>query len=347
MPLTKRLLCLILAFFVSALAMADNLRLRADHPDRYIVKKGDTLWDISARFLEDPWRWPDIWHVNPEIDNPHLIFPGDIIDLYYRNGRPELRVQRHSRPLQKLSPSGRVSPLPMAITTLPADTIRQFLKRPRILSREELDSAAYIVANDGGHLISATDHKVYVRGIEADDGHRFVVIHEGKVYRDPRDDDRILGYEALTVADGQLLAGGDPAVLHLVRSTREVLIDDRVLPADDSQDILPYFTPHAPAADIEGGEILAVLDGISRIGQYNTIIINKGSKDGIDAGLVMAVYQTGETIDDPRDEDEGEVKLPDERAGTIMVVRAFENLSYALVMRATRDMQIGDRIAKP
>ncbi len=346
MPLTKRLLCLILALIVSSLAIADNLRLRADHPNRYIVQKGDTLWDISGRFLEDPWRWPDIWQVNPEIDNPHLIFPGDIIDLYYRNGRPELRLQLHSRPLKKLSPSGRISQLPMAITTLPADTIRQFLKRPRILTREELDHSAYIVANEGGHLISATDHKVYVRGIKKDDGQRFVVIHEGKTYRDPDDDDRILGYEALTVADGQLQAKGDPAVIYLTKSTREVLIDDRVLAADDSQDILPYFTPHAPASTIKG-EILAVLDGISRIGQYNTVVIDKGLKDGMDAGMVLAIFQTGETIADARDDAEGEVKLPDERAGTIMIVRAFENLSYALVMRATRDMQIGDQIRNP
>ncbi len=147
------------------------------------------------------------------------------------------------------------------------------------------------------------------------------------------------------MADARLVMPGDPATLYLTRTDREVLIDDRVLPADDD-DLLPYFTPHAPKSAIDG-RIISVLDGVSRIGQYHTVIIDKGSRDGMDPGLVLAIYQAGEVVDDPRDEDEGEARLPDERAGTIMVVRAFDRLSYALVMRATRSMRIGDRVKGP
>ncbi len=345
MPLTRPIQCLLCLVLWSGTLLADELRLRADHPDHYVVQKGDTLWDISARFLRDPWRWPEIWRINSEIRNPHLIYPGDVIDLVFRNGRPELRLRRPGRPLVKLSPTGRISPLPNPITTLPAETIRQFLQRPRLLDREALDRAAYIVANDGGHLISGSDNRVYARGIGATRTERFVVIHEGRTYTARDDEDEILGIEALTVADARLVGRGDPATLYLTRTSREVLIGDRLLPADDEED-LPYFTPHAPATPIDGS-ILDVLDGVSRIGQYHTVIIDKGRRDGVDPGLVLAVYQRGETIPDPRDEETGETRLPDERAGTVMVVRAFDRLSYALVMRATRSMRLGDRITAP
>jgi len=344
MSLKKLLVSLISCLFLVQVAMADVVKLRANHPERYVVVKGDTLWDISAHFLQDPWLWPKIWHINPEIKNPHLIYPGDVINLVFIDGKPQLRLERKGRPVVKLSPTGRIEELHTAIPTIPADAIRQFLKRPSILTKEELDRAPYIVANDGGHLIAGSNEKVYVRGIQDSVINRYNVIHEGDAYRDT--DGEILGYEALNVADARLLERGDPSTLYLKSTSREILIGDKVIPARDDTEIDPYFTPTIPDIEINGS-IIAVLDGVSRIGQYHTVVLNRGRKDDIKVGDILASYQAGESIQDPIGEDHDEVTLPNEQSGTLMVVRVFERASYALVMRATRTIRINDAVRNP
>ncbi len=344
MSLKKLLVILVSCLFLIEVAAADVVKLRADHPERYVVVKGDTLWDISAHFLKDPWLWPKIWHINPEIKNPHLIYPGDVISLIFIDGKPQLRLERKGRPVIKLSPTGRVEELHTAIPTIPADAIRQFLKRPSILTKAELDKAPYILANDGGHLITGSDEKVYVRGLEDTVITRFNVVHEGDAYRDI--DDEILGYEALSVADAKLVKRGDPSTLYLKSASREILIGDKVLPARDDADIDPYFTPEIPDIEING-RIIAVLDGVSRIGQYHTVVLNKGRRDHIKVGHILASYQAGESIEDTIGEGHDDVTLPNEQSGTLMVVRVFERASYALVMRATRTIRINDEARNP
>lgn len=341
---------LAMALAFSTNLSADTVKLAPDHPDEYVVAKGDTLWDISSRFLQDPWLWPELWQINPAIKNPHLIYPGDMIRLEYIEGKPVLTVSRGNEasglPTVKLSPGARYSPLETAIPTIPIDAIKQFLLHPRIVSEEELTNSPYIVATAEGHVISGTGDKVYARGLDTGaDVHSYNIVRHGQVYRDPADPKRILGYEAIDVAHADVTATGDPSTLLITRANREVLKGDRLLaPLDEELD--QHFTPRAPETDVNG-QIISVLDGVSRIGRLQTVVINRGKLDGLDVGHVLAVYRTGDTVRDTVGGGKDKVKLPNERAGTLMLVRLFDNISYALVMEATRDLRILDTVNNP
>lgn len=343
-------LILPVALALSTNLSADTIKLAPDHPDQYVVTKGDTLWDISSRFLQDPWLWPELWQINPAIKNPHLIYPGDIIHLEYVEGKPVLTVERGNEastlPTIKLSPGARFSSLETAIPTIPLDAIRQFLLYPRIVSDEELANSPYIIATTEGHVISGTGDKVYVRGLdEAADNHSYAVVRRGQVYREPADPNHILGYEAIAVASADVTATGDPSTLLITRSNREVMKGDRLLPPLEEQ-YEQHFTPRAPESSING-QIISVLDGVSHIGRLQTVVVNRGKKDGLETGHVLAVYHTGDTLQDTIGGGKEKVKLPNERAGTLMVVRLFDNISYALVMEATRDLRILDTVKNP
>lgn len=344
-----------LALLFGGIAAADTVKLRADHPDRYVVARGDTLWDISGRFLKDPWLWPEIWEINPEIDNPHLIYPGDIIRLEFVQGRPVLTVERGGASgtapggsgVVRLSPQPRFSTLQDAIPTIPIDAIEQFLKYPRIVSEEELEDSGYVVANEEGRLISGTGHRVYARGLNGHDIKRYAIVRRGEVYRSALDHGDILGYEAIHVGDVRLTESGKPSTLLITRADREVLKGDRLLPVSE-EEMDQHFVPHAPETPVEG-QIISVLDGISRIGQYQIVAIDRGVQDNLEVGHVLAVYQTGDTVRDtvaPKRMGR-KVRLPNERAGTLMVIRLFDRVSYALVMEATRDLRVFDTVTNP
>ncbi len=341
--LKKNTLAAVLAAALVALAAhaAQEVALNPDHPDRYVVKRGDTLWDIAARFLRDPWLWPEIWHVNPQIENPHLIYPGDVISLVYVDGKPRLVLERGRRTV-KLSPQVRELPLDEAIPTIPLDAIRPFLSRPRVLGEGEYEAAPYVVASADEHLIAASGMRVYARGVLGDAGARYAVLRRGQVYRDP-DTGEVLGLEAIHVADAQVQRPGDPAVLVLQRSTRETLVGDRLFPVGEDR-YTDNFLPRAPQQQVQG-RIIAVFDGVSRIGQYQVVVLNRGARDGMEPGHVLAVYRAGETIRDPVRREK--VTLPDERAGIVMVFRTFDRVSYALVMSATRAIRVLDRVRNP
>jgi len=347
-------------------SLADTVNLKADHPDRHIVVKGDTLWDISARFLQDPWQWPNIWNVNPAIENPHLIYPGDVIFLKMVEGQPVLWLERgkdkspaatrhvpsrtaEGMDIVRLSPKIRASRLEEeAIPTIPSDAIKQFLKYPRIVSKRELDNAGYIVASEDGGLISGSNDKIYARGIEPQEQTAYDIVRQGKTYRSKSGwGSNILGYEMLRIADARVTRYDDPSTMIITKANREVLIGDHLLPAIDDRDLNMNYLPHAPEKKVKGS-IIAVLDGVSRIGQYHTVVINLGERDNIEAGHVLAIYQSGETIRDSITSSwSDKITLPDERAGTLMVVHPFERVSYALVMEADKDMKVNDNITNP
>lgn len=346
MSIRKALLALVACCCMSTSLFADTLELNPNHPQRHIVVKGDTLWDISSTFLRDPWRWPEIWYINPEIKNPHLIYPGDVISLVYRDGKPVLELTR-GRPTIKLSPTARTSRLESAISGIPSNAIAQFLTRPRILTEAELKNAGYISHAEDEHLISGAGGKVYVSDLAQDKSKDYSIYHIGNVYRNPNDHDDILGYEAIHVADAELTLQGDPATLRIIESYKETLLGDKVLQTDEEQ-IDHTFTPHSPDTTKEG-QIISILDGMSRAGQYQTVVINLGEQDGLEQGHILAVRKKGETIIDKESTGffKSEIKLPDERSGLLMVVNAFDRVSYALVMNATKDIRIGDPITKP
>ncbi len=347
--MSKRILLGLLLCLSMGAALADTIKLKADHPDRYVVVKGDTLWDISARFLESPWRWPEVWSFNPQIKNPHLIYPGDVVYLEYdAQGRPILRVQR-GKPTVKLSPKVRAERVDTPIATIPLDAISQFLGQPRVLSEREVEDAAYIISGSDQRLVSGEGDTIYARGLVPgqDPQSRYTVLRVGKPYRNPgasRGD--VLGYEALHVADAVVEEFSDPSTLKITHSNRETLVGDKLVPKG-VEGVDQAFLPHAPDMPIEG-KIIAVVDGVSRIGQFQTVVLNKGEQDGLEVGNVLAVYQSGAVIRDNYGKGRGEkVTLPDVRAGIVLVFRTFDRVSYALVMESERDMRIYDSVRNP
>ncbi len=324
-----------------SLMLADDL-LRADHPDQYTVVKGDTLWDISGRFLRSPWRWPDIWYVNPQIANPHLIYPGDVLELVYIDGKPQLRMRRG--PL-KLSPTVRSTPWDGAIPTIPVDAIGPFLTRPYVLDKDQLDSAPYIVDFADEHILGGAGQKAYVRRIDETEPLKYEIVRPGGPYKDA-DTGEILGYEALYIGTSELQRTGDPATVFINSTDLESVIGDRLIPAGEEK-ATANFTPHAPAQPVEGS-IIAVMNGVSQIGQYNVVVLDRGANDGLKPGTVLRVDQRGEVIRDVVTPDSRDtVTLPDEEAGLLMVFRTFERVSFGLIMHASRVMHVDDRVRNP
>jgi LysM domain-containing protein len=296
---------LLLSFSVNS----DELTINADHPDTYTVVKGDTLWDISARFLEQPWRWSEIWGVNPQIENPHLIYPGDVVSLSYQDGQPVLNVNRGSSGTGqvvsgrnvKLSPTIRSLDNAVAIPIIPLDAIQQFLERPIVLDENEMDQWPYVVSSYDEHLIATTGNTIYVRGIAEDSTTaQYSIYRKGPAYINPKknddDEEEILGYEAIYVGDATLQKNGDPASAMVTLVDREVLVGDRLIP-QSNEDVSTEFIPRSTDSEM-AGNILSVVDGVSQIGQYQIVVLNLGEEQGIEAGNVLGVYQSGYVVQD-------------------------------------------------
>ncbi|NND64337.1 MAG: LysM peptidoglycan-binding domain-containing protein [Gammaproteobacteria bacterium] len=334
--------------------------LAADHPDQYIVVRGDTLWDISSKFLRNAWLWPEIWHINQYIENPHLIFPGDELNLRYFNGCPQITLTRgpivygDGEGLQgrdKLSPRIRSYPLDQAISTIPYDAIASFISKPALLERSQIRRAPYVVSIRGDHLIAGVGYDTYVRNAKkAVEGARFNVYHIGDTLRDP-ERGRALGYEALYVGAGHISRTGDPATLRITESTRETLRGDRLLVEEG--DIPLNFYPRAPDDTEIKATILAVIDGISLVGQYQVVAINRGNRHGLEPGHVLKVWQSGKAVTDPyaggrsirptgKTKLAGIARLPEERAGEMMVFRSYDRMSFALILDSTNEIRVGD-----
>ncbi|WP_031434899.1 LysM peptidoglycan-binding domain-containing protein [Methylomarinum vadi] len=332
----------IIALLFSASISADTLKINPSHPDQYIVVKGDTLWDISGRFLQKPWKWPQLWENNPQIKNPHWIYPGDILTFSYVDGKPRLSLSRNV----KLSPSIRETSLEEAIKLIPADAITQFLTSPKVVNEDDLANSPYVIDFAGEHLIAGAGDRIYVRSITDPQSLSYTVYRQGKPYTRPVTGE-ILGYEAIYIADTTLQTAGDPATLSVNKSTSEIRIGDRLMVSDAGELALNYF-PHPPLEEISGS-IISVLNGVSQIGQHNIVVIDRGTDDGIETGHIFEIYQRGRIVADHyHDIDETTtVKLPDEIAGVLMVFRPFEKVSYALVMEATAAIHVLDKVKTP
>ncbi|MFW5969040.1 MAG: LysM peptidoglycan-binding domain-containing protein [Halofilum sp. (in: g-proteobacteria)] len=327
--------------------------VKSSHPKRYTVKRGDTLWDIAAMFLKDPWVWPEIWSVNPQIENPHLIYPGDVITLTYRDGKPRLVVERPGMSgdedeYEKLKPEVRERSLDEAVPSIPADAIRQFLNRPRVVPEDEIERAPYIVGNYEGRLISGEGNDVFARGFEGGepDADRYNVYRPGDPLRDP-DTDEVLGYEAIYVGKAAVRQSGDPTRLRLTESTREILRGDRLMPADRQIGRSEYI-PRLPDEQVDA-RIIQLFDAISQVATNQIVVLNHGEADGAEVADVLAVEQSGGTVQDPYASDSGTetVELPAQRVGTLMIFQTFERVSYGLIMDATKSIKRNDRATNP
>lgn len=324
-------------------AAQSDMRLRDDAPLKYVVKKGDTLWDISGYFLQDPWYWPELWYTNPDIKNPHLIYPGDVLHLVWIDGRPQLR--RGDGGSGRLSPEPRVSPLDDAIPTIPIDAIRQFLRGPRVVGKEQLINAPYIVEFAGEHLMGAAGMRAYAIKLKEEDGSRQIMVRDGEAYQDPETEE-IIGFEAIFVGEATVEDFASASTLKIDRTTREVLKGDRLLPNDEF-DIRAFFYPR-PAPTDSAGRIISVYDGVSQIGQYQIVTLNKGKQDGLEPGHVMKVFRSGRMVRDPHsDKRKATIQLPDEEAGLLMVFKTYDRVSYGLVLKASRAIHVLDKVISP
>lgn len=325
--------------------------LNPRHPETYVVQVGDTLWGVASMFLRDPWLWPEIWQINPQVENPHLIFPGDILSLaYLGDGSPVIQLERGPQSagagsgFERLSPRIRSTPLEDAISTVPYESIAAFLSRPRVIERDQVEDLPYIVAHREG-LVGSEGRDVYARGVDNSPvGTVFNVVEQGEELVDPDDND-VLGYQGIYVGQGRVDRVGDPITLRILETEREAVVGNLLMPEEDVNRI--DFVPRAPEQQVEG-RIISVLSGVSLIGQYSVVVINRGTNHGLEPGHVLRAYQAGRVIRDTQRRAIGQkVQLPDEPAGTMMVFRTAERLSYALVMDATTPLALLDVVRNP
>ena len=372
----KRLPAVFAAMLLTLASFAFAAEMSGDHPSTYTVRKGDTLWDISARFLKKPWLWPEIWQANPQVKNPHLIYPGDVLSLSY---------------LDRVT-SGQVQPGPRneaPINALPLSAVEPFLKNLNVV--DSFKELPYVVGLEDNRLRASAGQNAYVRGLEgAQTGQRYMVVRPTVRYGQPKhsddldvrgnatrfagnlwknyvassDRDELLGYELAQVNIGTVtrVASGDveASTLLLQDSGREVRAGDRLVPVQAQ----PYdlqFIPHAPTATLADGHlrVLAVTDTFTSGGPRDVIAISGGARDGIDNGTVFSVWRSGSHIahrmqypnssrkDDALHSGAGRVTLPDEYAAHAMVFRTFDKVSYALVMEGSKPARVGYELKHP
>ena len=362
---------LIVSLLISLNARAGEIQINPSHPNQYTIVKGDTLWDISSKFLMHTWQWPELWRHNSQIKNPHLLYPGDTLYFSMVNGEPQLSLSRSDQPPVKLdspcilreedykdgrkdfpvSKEGKVLPciresqLEQPIRLIPAETIASYLNSPKVVDKNELNNAPYVIGFAGEHIIAGAGDHIYVRSITEIKSPSYTIYRPGSAYVSPETGE-ILGYEAQYIADVTLLQPGDPATLRITKAGSEIRIGDRNMPAAEQDTPLNYF-PRPPEKNVKG-RIISVPGGVSQIGLYNIVVIDKGIADGLLPGHELIIYKHGQTANDPYSPIKNDlVHLPDEAAGTLMVFRPFERVSYALVMTATQALHVLDNVKTP
>lgn len=378
----KKLLAVCAAALITVGSYAMAVELRADHPDEYVVKKGDTLWDIAGRFLRQPWLWPEIWQANPQIENPHLIYPGDVISLAYLGGRATLQVT-------KLSPQVRREPL-SAVPALPLADIEAFLRKMRVLDQDTFEGLPYVVGLEENRLYSTSQQVAYVRGGDFRSGQEFAVVRPTVRYavhphpvdghprlkRDPYSRAKglepqtqgiewayyaasdngfeVLGYEVMELTTGVVTRGGDPATLLLADQGLEVKKGDLLVAVDRR----PYdlsFQPRAPRSVPADMRILAQTERLLYGGPRDVVALSAGARDGIENGQVFSIFRPGELVRDDVEHrhrftanfKRNKVALPDEFVGHVMIFRTFEKVSYGLIMDGIRPVRLEDELRAP
>lgn len=335
------LICLLLPALAFAAAPTNRPELRSDAPNLHIVVKGDTLWDISAKFFKDPWRWPYIWGMNKNtIKDPHWIYPGDVIMLDRASGT--LRIGQ-SLPISnelRLSPKPReVHSEHDAIPSIPAKDIAPFLSQPLVIEEGELQNAPTLIGTREGRVALAQHDTAFVKGLSEDKGNQWQIYRPGKTFTDP-DSGEILGIEAVYLGNAEATAFGDVSTVMITRSVLEILKDDRLVAP--STEAISNYLPRAPESKLSA-RIISIYGGVSQAGQNAAITLNKGKRDGLESGHVLALYRKGEVVKSGKES----MTLPDERYGLLFVFRVFDKVSYALVMQARLPVQLLDSAKTP
>jgi hypothetical protein len=373
----RKIIVLLAGMLVTVAVYAAGAQLRTDHPDTYTVRRGDTLWDISAKFLTKPWLWPEIWQANPQVRNPHLIYPGDVLNLSFINGprlalRPRVRVEGE------------------AVPAIPLSELKMFLKDMRVMNSNDVSNAPYVVGLEENRLRGAVGQNIYVRGLDSQPGQRWAIVRPTHVFRgfeqddpsdaeygiaghtldsnaamvnapwqeDTRHDGRYgkgkdLGVEVSVIGTAETLRTGDPSTLLLLNSTMEIRSGDRVMPLDTSP-YDPYYYPHAPKHPVPASAaVIGFADALDAAGPRQVVLLSVGKADGVDNGTTFSIAEPGETIHDDVASNSGRrgfgetVKLPDEYVGHVMVFRTFDRVSYGLVMDSLRPVHKGGILLPP
>ena len=383
----RKLIYLAFAAMLTGVVMAQDVSVRSDHPDEYTVIRGDTLWDISGRFLDKPWQWPAIWHANPQIDNPHLIYPGDVISLVYIDGVPQLRLRRGG-PV-KLSPAIRVVENP--IKAVPFDRIKSFIRDIRVISPSEFEGLPYIVANNEDRLNATFSDTTYARGLNAQAGEEFVVVRLTSIYDafgkppevrrvnppnhwewervenvwdhndhlfDPtrpwhRKAKNPIAYEMLEVSRVRVTQQeGEISVMDILQDRTEVKPGDYILPLD-GKGYDEVFYPSAMDSIPDGLRVLATSGQKAGVGIYQIVSINGGTRQGLQTGHVFSAFRQGLDVQDRTGyrwgsfAKDSEVRLPDVYDGLVMVFRTFDDISYGMVLSGKRVVEAYDSLRHP
>ncbi len=335
--------------------------LREGHPESYQVKEGDTLWGIASMFLIDPWQWPEIWQANSDIDNPHLIYPGDQIVLQYDGTEPQLAVKRggasrsykmkpeqrvrHGERYEKLEPRVRIEPLSAAISAIPLDAVASLMSTGRIVEEEVLEVAPRIISGKSERLIFGPGDEFYARGDWREETSVYGIFRPGNVYVDPESEE-ILGFEAIEVGLARAIdrdRDGDVLTFSMASVQEDVRIGDRLMPTEERR-VESTFYPRPPETEVRG-VIMNVLGGVTQVGRNDVVVVNRGTNDGLDVGNVLAIAKKGAVVRDRFDRKL--VQLPTERSGVLMIFRAFEKMAYGLVLQTTEPLRVGDVVRTP
>lgn len=356
------------------LATGSHIPLSPSAPDQYTVKQGDTLWGISQLFLIQPWYWPELWYLNPQIKNPHRIYPGDVLKLVNVDGQTRLTITERG-PVgtaaettadvgsgqviargngSRVSPQIRSTPLPQSVTTIPYNVIASFMSRPSVVPSDEVKSGPHVMGFREHRIMASAGEDVYIRGIkDAEEGARYNIVHIEDELKDP-ESGRKMGYRGIYVGSGEVTQSGDPAKVRLHESSMEALRGDRVFA--ENFELNADFVPHAPKEEIKG-RIFHVA-GVNVVGQYQIVAINRGAENGVEAGNVLSIWQRGEVVKDSYGDARtanhmnqpsggSKVKLPNENIGTVLVFKAYKHMSFALIMQSTSVVHEGDLIRNP
>lgn len=378
MSMKNRIISLLLVAGSLVWAAASSAQdLKVDAPDRYTVQRGDTLWGISGRYLVSPWNWPRLWDMNREqVRNPHRIYPGDVLVLDRSTGR--LRVES-----ARLSPRVRAEEISQAVPTIPPSAIEAFTSRPMVLGENELDNAPRIIATEEARVVVGAGNLAYVKGITKEQGSNWYIYRRGDRLRDPDTGDT-LGYLGLYLGEAVVREFGDVTRIEITKSTQEILSGDRLIAVTREAPVFAYV-PRAPNGKVQG-RVMSLADNLYETGRYSVVSLSRGSKDGLEAGHILALYRsptasryalqtspvfgrTGPTGSDARRPyyeerlnvresplyferkvavNEADIaQIPDERYGVMMVFRTFERASFALVMQANRPVAIDDVFTSP
>lgn len=326
--------------FAAPPAQTAPLELAADAPERYIVVPGDTLWGISAKYLKDPYRWPELWRMNAdEVKKPQRIYPGQVLVLERgADGSPRLVTG----PTVKVEPKIYVEPKTTAIPAIPYPVIQPFLARPLVENIVKLDTLPRIVAAENNRVLLGAGDRVFATGIK-DRVINWYIYRPGKELKDPTTKE-VLGREVVYLGNARLVAEGEPATLEITRSALEIGLGDRLMP-EAKPDIISYV-PHPPTRPISGN-ILSVYGAVGTGGRDSVVGISRGARDGLEVGHVLAIYRASRAVDERFNGVKTTYRTPEQRSGLLFIFQVFDRVSYALVMNADDPVAEGDVVRNP